>query len=265
LRLNRNEVNLGIGAHLSRLAQTAQGELLVVAAGDDVSLPQRVQRIVEAWLAQGRRPDLIASALADIDATGAVHGEIVPTDLARYTSLAQWAAEPPHVVGAAQAWTKRLFDRFGPLPPGTVAEDLVMVFRAIGSGGAITLREPLVHYRRGGISRRRRNLHARDVIERLLKNNRHALVETEQMLRDARLMGRYDEVGPHLEQLLDRERFIAALFGARGVMPKLHIAASARHQPPALRLRLLTYAAAPWLLAPFFALKRLAASRRHSP
>jgi hypothetical protein len=48
-------------------------------------------------------------------------------------------------------------------------------------------------------------------------------------------------------------------------MPKLHIAASARHQPPALRLRLLTYAAAPWLLAPFFALKRLAASRRHSP
>ena len=52
------------------------------------------------------------------------------------------------------------------------------------------------------------------MVDRLLKNNRHALVETEQMLRDARLMGRYDEVGPHLERVLERERFIAALFGA---------------------------------------------------
>lgn len=265
LLLNRNDTNLGIGAHLSLLAHRAQGELLVVAAGDDVSLPQRVQRIVEAWLAHGRRPDVIASALADIDADGRVHGEIVPTDLARYTSLAQWVAEPPHVVGAAQAWTRRLFERFGPLPPGTVAEDLVMVFRAIGSGGAITLREPLVQYRRGGISRRRRNLHARDVVDRLLKNNRHALVETEQMLRDARLMGRYDEVGPHLERVLERERFIAALFGAGSVTRKLGITLRSHRQPLALRLRLLTYAAAPWLLAPFFALKRLASSRRRAP
>lgn len=262
LQLNRNDRNLGIGAHLSLLAQKAGGELLVVAAGDDVSLPQRVQRIVEAWLAHDRRPDLIASALADIDADGRVHGEIVPGDLARYTSLAQWAAEPPHVVGAAQAWTKRLFDRFGPLPPGTVAEDLVMVFRAIGSGGAITLREPLVQYRRGGISRRRRNLHARDVIERLLKTNRHALVETRQMLHDAAVMGRQAEIGPHLQHVLERAQFIAALFGAPTGFAKLRIAASAGRQPLAFRLRLLTYAAAPWLTAPFFALKRLAARRR---
>ncbi|MFT3956561.1 MAG: hypothetical protein QM722_19910 [Piscinibacter sp.] len=33
-------------------------------------------------------------------------------------------------------------------------------------------------------------------------------------------------------------------------------------QPIALRLRLWVYAAAPWLLAPFFALKRLAARGR---
>lgn len=260
--LNRNEHNMGIGAHLSALAQRAQGELLVVAAGDDVSLPQRCEKLVEAWLAHERRPDLLASALADLDADGRVHGEIVPSDLGAYTSLAQWAAQPPFVVGAAQAWTKRLFDRFGPLPAGTVAEDLVMVFRAIGSGGAITLREPLVQYRRGGISRRRRNLHARDVVERLLKNNRHALVETEQMLKDAELMGRLDQIGPHLRGVLARERFIADLFAAPGFASRCSVALRAGSQPLALRLRLWVYAAAPWLLAPFFALKRLAASRR---
>lgn len=262
LRLNRNEINVGIGAHLGRLAQMAEGELLVVAAGDDLSLPHRCERLVQAWLERGRRPDLIASALADIDAQGRVLGEIVPDDLSAYTSLAQWAGRPPHVVGAAQAWTKRLFDRFGPLPAGTVAEDLVMVFRAIGSGGAITLREPLVQYRRGGISRRRRSLHAREVVERLLKNNRHALVEAEQMLKDARRMDRCDEVGAHLERTLARERFIAALFGAGSGLQKLRIALHARDQPLALRLRLVTYAAAPWMLAPWFALKRLAARER---
>lgn len=260
--LNRNEHNLGIGAHLSALAQRAQGELLVVAAGDDISLPQRCEKLVEAWLAHDRRPDLLASALVDLDAEGRVHGEIVPSDLGSYGSLAQWAAQPPFVVGAAQAWTKRLFDRFGPLPPGTVAEDLVMVFRAIGSGGAITLREPLVQYRRGGISRRRRNLHARDVVERLLKNNRHALVETQQMLKDAETMGRLDQIGPQLRAVLDREQFIAALFAADGFAARCSVVLRAGTQPLALRLRLWVYAAAPWLLAPFFALKRLAASRR---
>lgn len=262
VRLNRNETNLGIGAHLSALAQMARGDLLVVAAGDDVSLPQRCEKLVEAWLAHERRPDLLASALADLDSEGQVHGEIVPSDLAAYTSLAQWAAQPPFVVGAAQAWTKRLFDRFGPLPPGTVAEDLVMVFRAIGSGGAITLREPLVQYRRGGISRRRRNLHARDVVERLLKNNRHALVETQQMLKDAEVMGRLDEIGAHLRAVLEREQFIADLFAAPGFAARCGVAWRAGTQPVALRLRLWVYAAMPWLLAPFFALKRIAARRK---
>ena len=62
--LNRNPHNLGIGAHLSMLAARAQGELLFVAAGDDVSLPERCERCVAAWLAEGRRRDLIACPAA---------------------------------------------------------------------------------------------------------------------------------------------------------------------------------------------------------
>jgi glycosyltransferase involved in cell wall biosynthesis len=256
LRLNRNPRNLGIGAHLSALAQMAQGELLFVAAGDDVSMPQRCERVVQAWLASGRKLDLIASALADIDAGGNLRGVITPSDLQSYRSLADWAARPPFVVGAAQAWTRRLVDRFGPLPASTVAEDLVMVFRAIGSGGALTLHEPLVRYRRGGVSRRVRNWRAADVIEKLLKNNCHALVETEQMLRDATMMNRREEVAAPLEAILARERFVAELFAAASTGSRWRAARRARAVPAGLRLRLFVYAAAPWLLAPFFALKR---------
>jgi glycosyltransferase involved in cell wall biosynthesis len=254
--LNRNPVNLGIGAHLSHLVGLATGELLFVAAGDDVSLPQRCETVVRAWLAHGRRTDLIASALTDMDDAGGLHAPIVPTELQRYRTVADWLANPPFVVGAAQAWTRRLFERFGPLPAGVVAEDLIMVFRAIGSGGALTLPEPLVGYGRGGISRRVRNLCAQDVIERVLKNNRHALVEHEQLLRDARLMGQLDAVQAAFDTKLKRERFIRDVFAARGMGRQFGITLHASGVPTGLRLRMLLYAALPGIYAPFFFLKR---------
>ena len=259
--LNRNERNLGIGAHLSRAVAMSHGELLFVAAGDDVSLPQRCERVVEAWLASDRRLDLIASALDDVDEHGAVHARIAPSDLSTYRDAADWIARPPFVVGAAQAWTRRVFDRFGALPEGVVAEDLLMVFRAIVSGGAATLAEPLVRYRRGGISRRRRAMRARDVVERLLRNNRHSLVELPQLLADARVAGQLPAVEAPLQRQLAREVFIRELFAATTLARRLRVVARASAVPLGPRLRFATYAVCPALLAPLFALKRLAARR----
>jgi glycosyltransferase involved in cell wall biosynthesis len=255
--LNRNPRNLGIGAHLSHAASLCpDAQLLFVTAGDDVSLPHRCSRTVAAWLASGRKVDLIAASLEDIDEQGHTHSVIAPSDLSRYRDLRDWLAQPPHVVGAAQAWTRRLLDRFGPLPEGVVAEDLVMAFRAIGSGGAISLPEALVRYRRGGISRRVRTLHASDVVSRLLKNNRHALVELPLLLADARTMGQLDAVQDALETRLARETFIRDLFDAKTLGRRLAVLWNASTVPWSLRIRLGVYAACPWLLAPWFWLKR---------
>jgi glycosyltransferase involved in cell wall biosynthesis len=257
VRLNRNPRNLGIGAHLSRLVELAHGELLFVAAGDDVSLPQRCERVVAAWLAHDRRPDLIASALIDIDEHGAAHGLVTPSDLASYRDAADWLARPPHVIGAAQAWTRRLFERFGPLAAGVVGEDLIMVLRAVMSGGALTLPEPLVQYRRGGLSRRRRSHSADDVVARLLKSNRGALAELPQLLADAATAGQLDAVEHALTARLARERFIEALFAVPSRRARLRVVVMNRAVPWATRLRLATYAIAPGVLWPLFALKRL--------
>ena len=252
----------------------SSGELLFVTAGDDVSLPQRCETVVRAWLAHDCRPDLIASALFDMDAGGGLHATIVPSALQRYRSVADWLADPPFVVGAAQAWTRRLFDRFGPLPAGVVAEDLIMVFRAIASasasrdadaagigGAAITLPEALVGYGRGGLSRRVRSRHAQDVVERVLKNNRHALIEHEQLLRDAALVGQLGIVQAAFDAKLRRERFIRDVFAASGRGRKIGVALRAAGVPIGLRLRMLCYAALPSLYAPFFFVKRRLARR----
>ena len=262
LVLNRNPINLGIGAHIDRMVALSHGELLFIAAGDDISLPRRCARVVDAWLAADRRPDLISSHLLDLDEHGEVHATITPTDLSTYRNAADWLARPPHVIGAAQAWTRRVFDRFGPLPVGAVAEDLLMVFRAIVSGGAITLPEALVQYRRGGISRKRRNRHARDVVERLLKNNRHALVELPQLLADAKLAGQLEAVEDALSLQFEREVFVRDVFGAKGFGARWQALVAARRVPVMSRLRLVVYAAWPALLAPFFALRRALARER---
>src|SRR5947209_20339005 len=39
VRVRRNETNLGIGAHYNRLVAESRSELLVTAAGDDLSVP----------------------------------------------------------------------------------------------------------------------------------------------------------------------------------------------------------------------------------
>src|SRR5215210_6354943 len=47
--LNRNDYNLGIGGNYNRVMEIAQGELVVVAAGDDVSLLSRTEETVRIW------------------------------------------------------------------------------------------------------------------------------------------------------------------------------------------------------------------------
>jgi glycosyltransferase involved in cell wall biosynthesis len=254
--LNHNPHNLGIGAHLSHLVSLSQGEMLFVAAGDDVSLPQRCERVMQTWNASNQQLDLIAAALIDVDEAGHTGAVITPSDLATYHNAADWLARPPFVVGAAQAWTRRVFERFGALQKGVVAEDLVMVLRAVMSGGAITLAEPLVRYRRGGLSFRRRAQTAGDVVKALLKNNRSSLVELPLLLDDARKAGQLATVEPALRARLAREHFVRDLFAATSLPARCRAVLGAQSVPLALRLRLFVYTACPALLAPFFWLKR---------
>ncbi len=132
-----------------------------------------------------------------------------------------------------------------------------MVFRAIVSGGALTIAEPLVRYRRGGLSGKRRALSAEQVIERWRANSRHSLVELPLLLADARLAGQLAAVEAPLKAQLARETLVRDLFAAGGRMQRAQLLFQARQVPLAQRLRFAVYALCPALLAPLFAAKRL--------
>lgn len=152
VRVRRNPRNLGIGAHYNALVEAASGDLLVTAAADDLSLPGRIERLAALWTAHGGRPDLVASHLVDMDEGGRLHDPVRVDDLAAWRSPQDWIARRPFIVGAGHAFTRRLFERFGPLHDGLAYEDQILTFRAIASGGAITVDEALVAWRRGGTS-----------------------------------------------------------------------------------------------------------------
>lgn len=215
VRLNRNPVNLGIGAHFNRMVALTQGELLVVAAGDDESLPHRCERLRQVWDAAGRQPDLIASPLWDVDAQGQVHGRIEVDPLADWT-LARWLTQRPKVIGAGHAWTRRAFERFGPFDPGIAYEDQVMTLRALLGGGALTLDEPLVRYRRGGTSAKALPSTATAVRQRLrVQNDRH-LAEVEQLRRDAERAGEGARVDAVLQAEWRRQACLRDLLHSAG-------------------------------------------------
>ena len=57
--LNRNERNLGIALHSNVISALEHGVLRVANAGDDISFPNRVERIVEEWVKDGSRASFI--------------------------------------------------------------------------------------------------------------------------------------------------------------------------------------------------------------
>ena len=152
VRVRRNAVNLGVGAHYNAAVADCGGQLIVTAAGDDISLPHRVRTLAAAWDASGQAVDVLASHLIDMDAQGHDVGVLRVDNLAAWRSPDDWVHKRPYVVGASHAFTRRLFERFGPIRADLPYEDQVMALRASCMGGGLTLDEPLVRYRRGGLS-----------------------------------------------------------------------------------------------------------------
>lgn len=144
--LNRNEKNLGIGRHVNKLMEMAQGELIFASAGDDFSMPSRVTDTVNYWLEKDCEPLSMCTQTLTIDQRGEPIGKlppIKPVELSQVMRLGgRW------IYGASHAWHRSLFDKFGPLKEDVVSEDKAIGFRSLLLGQDIHYIEiPLVKYR----------------------------------------------------------------------------------------------------------------------
>ena len=236
VRARRNPMNLGIGAHYNQLLLETSGALIVTAAGDDISLPHRVQRLAQAWDASKQCADLIASHFTEMSPDGQLGAHITTDDLARLT-LDGWARKTPYTVGATHAFTRRIMRRFGPFIDDVWYEDRIMVLRAITSGGALTVKEPLVHYRIGGTSKQPHTHSGERLLNWTRTQNRRVLAEIAQLTQDARLTGCEAEVAASLAPTLRRETYLRQMLDAPGRAERWRSAIASSELPLGWRLR----------------------------
>lgn len=146
VHIHRNERNLGIGANVNAVISRASGEFVVMAAGDDVSRPDRVARLMEHYATSNKRALSIFTNCVVIDEHGREEFVSEAPD-PRHLTLGYLARQASGVHGATQGFARRLYD-FGPMDPGVVYEDTVIPFRAALLGEVAYLHEPLVKYRK---------------------------------------------------------------------------------------------------------------------
>jgi glycosyltransferase involved in cell wall biosynthesis len=154
--VRKNESNLGLIDHINELIELASGELIVLAAGDDISFPERTSKIVAEYIAKGK-PLLLHSKAMEIDELGNYTGRETPgKELRTKLSIEEAALAYGIYLGASGAWSRKLINTFGKITYRSAVEDLVMGFRAIALDSIEYIDLPLLKYRAGvGISQYR--------------------------------------------------------------------------------------------------------------
>jgi len=133
---NSNESNIGLVRNIEKCYSMAHGELIVPAHDDDVSYPTRVAVLVKAWCDDDKRPLALLHSVMKIDSKGRECGEI-----------ANRTWKDP--LGAANAYSKELFVKFGQKLPQDCYEDTIYVGVAAFLGGIKVVDEKLLKYRIG--------------------------------------------------------------------------------------------------------------------
>ena len=131
ITLHRNEQNKGIGGNFQQAAILSQGQWLVMAAGDDISLPSRLETLKKI-----------------IDNYSKIYG----INTARYfvdeqAKNPQYNFKEYYLLGADSAWERSLFFDFQPLDKRVMSEDHILNLRAMLKGGMLQVNTPTIYYR----------------------------------------------------------------------------------------------------------------------
>lgn len=126
-----NRQNLGNIGNWQKLCEVARGDILIKADGDDISLPNRVERVLANW---DEKTHCLVHAAETMDLDGKPIGTFEKQD---------------GCYGAASAYDRKCFSEFGPIEFPLAADDEVYLWRARLLGGFKQIHERLIRYRVG--------------------------------------------------------------------------------------------------------------------
>ena len=146
IHLRRSQENRGLLGHINEAARSFSGEIVLMAAGDDVSAPHRTARVISAFLSS----DDVMAVYTDV--TEASTTAVLKDETARkldVVSLYESVFRGGGVgLGAAYAYRRKCFFWPTDLPAHIYSEDRILPLRAAMLGRVVYLPEALVFYRR---------------------------------------------------------------------------------------------------------------------
>lgn len=160
--LNRTKTNLGLVEHINQVVQLSKGDVIIYAAGDDISITNRVLLTMKSFEQKESPVLLVHSCVQEIDKNGCNLSVWYPPIFGKHFNCEQLAQKYSLVIGATCAWHRSIWDVFGRLSHPNIYEDAVMALRACMLGGnksLVFVDEPLVLYRinEAGLSQGGRN------------------------------------------------------------------------------------------------------------
>lgn len=150
VKVRRNAFNMGTALHVYSAYIESSGMLFVVAAGDDISLPDRVEILTALWEREKRPSGVIHSGRETFNGGhGAVIGRFPAKHNECFDNVLQGYAEGKWLPAAAPtcAYTRDVFECFGPLYGGSIIEDAPLMLRAALVGRFIACDDVLVRQR----------------------------------------------------------------------------------------------------------------------
>ncbi len=256
IKLNFNTRNLGLCENINTAIKKCDGEFIFAAAGDDISLPTRCETVITEWLKHNKKPGLIATDAFDMTFEGEILGIKRTSIFQNYKGLKDWVEKPPYFFGSSHSWSIKFLKKFPPLNQNLSAEDHLMVFRAIISDGALTISEPLVKHRRGGMTLKK-FISLAEKIKKLKAGfpDKHTLLQ--QFLIDAKNQADLPLLQKYITTEINECQLAISLFNTKGISQKIIQCCNFDGISIFFKLRLLTYTAFPSILKPIFFIKKI--------
>ncbi|CAM5443776.1 hypothetical protein TMEC54S_03277 [Thauera mechernichensis] len=185
--VRRNQENLGLIKHINTVIDASRSEIIILAAGDDISTSERTSLILEAFQSDSFAV-LVHSKVRLIEENGSPDSIREPPTTNTHPNLEKIATTDRIYLGATGGIRKSLYKFFGPIHESATYEDLVIGFRAALLGSTLYINKPLVLYRQNvGISSRYKTSNTPRALKRQLELI-HQISTLDQRLTDLKKM-----------------------------------------------------------------------------
>lgn len=148
----QGELNFGTAMHVDAVARRSTGRLIVIASGDDISVPQRCSEIAARWINAGMPTCCLHSGaefFKECDGGDQVRSPPLTSTIADSATSEFWLRKGAiPFLSPTCAYSRELFTEFGQMTGGSIIEDGVMATRSLLCGKLISIDAHLVRIRR---------------------------------------------------------------------------------------------------------------------